>query len=435
MSLEIKISKGYIYNKHSVCLKVLENPTNNSIKCKCFVCGAEESYKVSDMKENKIITCKTCANGVKIGNEVNNTFVVERLAYRRKDTFTELDANANVPKVLYADIRCKKCNKLYVKTTADIKDNKVLKCRCSAGEINRVTAIKPEKEVKEKKISTNKNISGYVHSMEDNRKGFIEYEKRGDFLKTDTTSRVSATGQSVTRIILGTCIHCAGISEIKEKDWNSGNCKCKKCEVLGDNNKNIVKNINWVGHTIRNLKITKTTTGSDGVIKAEVKCLLCDATYTFNLVSVLNENELLCMACADTKILLNCTECGYPSIKTTQRALYRNRAEKTYLVCNNCKKQLELSELRYKHETETKFNSIRKQYRGLTLDKHLSGREGTASLFMFKEGYTGRDGKQYHTCMCEEHNKFLILNDDELLYYKHEFCADTRMQAYRPKKK
>ena len=431
MSLENGVVQGATYSHESAFLTVLENPTNNSVKCKCGVCGEENKYRVSDMKNNNIVACKSCAKGFKIGDIYNERFVLEYFWYTTEYAYTNVGIQRyKHKKVLCARLRCLKCNTSYAKQVAELKTGKTI--RCEKCELK--NTIKPEKIIKEKKEKKEKSLSGYVASIEEDRKTFNDYEKCGDFIRTDTASRRSKLGVSISNDIVAMCIKCAAVSHIKESEWKNGNCKCKKCGNIGDNSKNIIKNINWVGHTIRNLKIIKTRNDSDGVIKADIKCLLCGATYTFNLVSVLNECELLCIECADTKLEMRCLECGHNGITTTQRKLYRQEEGRTMFTCKHCKQLIDSSELLYKHEVETKFNSIRKQYKGLTLDKHISGREGIASLFLFKEGYTGRDGKQYNTCMCEEHNKFLLLNEDEINHYRHEFCADTRMQAYRPKK-
>ena len=48
---EKQFYKGTTYSNGGARLIVVDKPIKNSIKCKCILCGSEDNYKLSDLKE------------------------------------------------------------------------------------------------------------------------------------------------------------------------------------------------------------------------------------------------------------------------------------------------------------------------------------------------------------------------------------------------
>jgi hypothetical protein len=469
---------GKTYSHGAARLIVIDEPVKNSIKCRCEICGAVDNYKVSDLKESKVDGCKTCKQGLKVGDIKGDLEITEFLLRDRK---------------VHAKLKCTKCNTYYIHNINDVKSNNFvcstclknmtskefyekhkmiyngmeiidnatlngvdcykLQCtKCGKSFIHKVTDVessnyggcpicnkkvnKQDTKVKEKikKESTKKNLLGNIASFDkEPMLDLSRFRIAGDFIFTGTAMRASLTGASVRELLKGQCTHCGSTTVDTESYFSKHEFKCQKCNKINSDKRNIIENTNWVGYVRHNIEVVKVKKNSEGVLMADTKCLACGHEMTIPVITIMSEPELTCIKCGDTPIVVECPICHKNHIKTTLRKIYEKRDHVVGVLCG--KDTVPYSEIALQHETATRLENIRKRYKGYTLEERLPGHDDTPVIFKFRENYTGTDGNIYHTCMCEVHNKLMVLTDDEMRNYKHEYCADTRMMPYNPNKK
>lgn len=412
---------GTQYNNEEARLIAISEPIKNSIKCKCSICGAEESYKLSDLKEGKVTACKSCKQGIEIGDTIGGMTVVKHVIACNK---------------FGIQLRCTKCNKLFLHDVATIKSKgyQCPLCKRAEAQAKKESQLKIKPKETFRKEATKKNLLGNIASFD--REPVLDLSKYrvvGDFIFTGKVMRASATGVSVRELLKGQCMHCGSNTIESENYFSKNEYKCQKCNKINNDRRNIIENTNWVGYVRHNIEIVKTKKNSSGVLMADTKCLACGHEMTIPVVTIISEPELTCIKCGDTPITVECPLCHKNHIKTTLRRLYEKRDSKTMTLCGS--NTVPYSEIALQHETATRLENIRKRYKGYTLEERIPGHDETPAIFKFKENYTGTDGNVYHTCMCEVHNKLMVLTDDEIRSYKHEYCADTRMMPYNPNAK
>ena len=415
---------GITYSNDGARLIVVDEPVKNSIKCKCALCGAVDTYRLSDLRENKVVACKACKQGIEIGDNVGGLEVQKFTVHDNK---------------LKAIMHCSSCNKNLIHEIGLIK-SKGYRCPVCI-KVKKVMPVttKMVPTAKAKKEAAKKNLLGNIVSFDGTPSiDFSKYGMRGDFIFTGRLTRASKDGATVREVLRGQCTHCGGTTTESENYFVKHEYKCQKCSKINKDRRNIIENTNWVGYVRHNIEITKTKKDSNGVLIADTRCLACGHEMTIPVVTIFSEPALTCINCGDTPIVVECPLCHKSHIKTTLRKLYDRREAgksdssltKQGVFCG--KEVVEYSEILLQHETVMGLERIRKKYKGYTLDERIPGHDETPVIFKFKEGYIGTDGERYHTCMCEVHNKMMVLTDDEIRTYKHEYCADTRMMPYNP---
>lgn len=426
MSILNGVVKGAVYQVKAAKLLIEENPVKNSVKCRCLYCGDIDTYKVSMLTNSEVHVCKKCQGNLKIGKIYGETI--------KLNEFVVLQGRVG------AKLRCESCNRMFIHDVNLVKSKDYHCPICSPNkqkEFKDTPKIKPkqQKVIENKRKEKSSTLVGNIISAQiDEAKDFSCYKKKGDFIEVGKYTRRSKTGMSVQPMIKAQCVKCGQITQFKENNFNE-NSKCEKCDKLKESNKNILNNINWIGYTKNNMEVIEVVKDTDGVLKVKTKCLICESENVMPLVSFIYEKEIVCNNCADAKLNMICPLCKKPHISITPRNLYRVREETTYLACNNKKDKVPLTEIAMQHEMQVKLDTIRKKYKGYTLEQRFEGRGEIATILKFKEGYIGTNGEEYNTCMCLEHNKMMVLNDNEIMQYKHEYCADTRMIPYNPKKR
>lgn len=424
--MDKKIYMGSSYDIEAAHLVIIEEPFKNSIKCRCRICGAVDNYKLSDLKSSLVTACKTCRQGLSIGDTFD-TMEVKK--------FT---VNNNKFKVY---MHCTKCNKIFIHSISQIKSKGYCCPICgNQGESSNTKIEKPKKNIREDKNikeKNKKNILGNIASFENKPElDLTKFKRVGDFIFTGKTMSRSKTGSSLTDKIKGQCIHCGGTTTDTEKNFEKSEYKCKKCNIINSDKRNIIYNTNWVGYVRHNIEIVKTKKNSDGILMADTRCLACGHEMTIPVVTVVNEPELTCLKCGDTPVKMICPICRKPHIPTTMRKMYEQREDKMGFICKETNETVYASEIIAQHEILNRFDNIRKKYKGkgFNLLERISGHDNTPDIYKFEENYIGTDGLTYHTCMCGTHNKMMVLTDDEIRNYRHEYCADTRMMPYKPNK-
>lgn len=447
-----KTYEGQTYtNGSAVKLIAIGEPIKNSIECKCLICGEINSYKISDLKNNNILACKSCRAGLKIGDIIDTLEITGYTTINGKFSCRCACKKcgkefALQPAVLkQKGFKCRVCNKevqANTSTNTSAEPNKpfglgttpMIRPRVLAKAVARPAETKP-KPVEEPKSPKKapKNIVGNLNSFERHPRISQRYGTIGDFIFVEKEQRATKTGMRVNELLKGQCIHC-GCSTLKsEKDFEKDEYKCKKCNKIKEDKRNIIRNGNWVGYIKHNIEVVRTTVDSNGTVIADTKCLACGYEMSLPIVALLTEPDITCLNCGDTKIKMECPLCHKPHITTTLRNLYRVSESARYAPCPNRNEEVPYSEIVLEHESKTRLENIRKKYKGYTLAERIPAHEDVPELFKFQEGYTGTDGERYNTCMCSVHNKLMVLRDDEILAYKHEFCADPRMLPYNPK--
>ena len=368
-----------------------------------------------------MLACKNCKQGVNIGDKLGGLEVKGFTVHDNK---------------LKALMHCSSCDR---KLVHDIKliTTKGYSCPvCKKLSATQSSTVKTSVETSVKTKPTPKNLLGNIVAFEGTPEITIsKYGMKGDFIFTGTVLRPSRTGRSVSEYIRGQCTHCGGTTTESENYFKKHEYKCQKCNKINSDKRNIIENTNWVGYVRHNIEILKTKKDSNGVLMADTKCLACGHEMTIPVVTIFSEPALTCIKCGDTPIVVECPICNKNHIKTTLRRLYsarinEDKASKIGTMCGNT--IVEYSEILLQHETAMGLERVRKKYKGYTLDERIPGHDETPVIFKFKEGYIGTDGERYSTCMCEVHNKLMVLTDDEIRTYKHEYCADTRMMPYNP---
>lgn len=447
-----KTYDGQVYtNGNAVKLVAIGEPVKNSIECKCLICGETNSYKISDLKNNNILACKSCKAGLKIGDTINTLEITGYTTVNGKFSCRCTCKNcgkefALQPAVLkQKGFKCRVCNKTTQPSISqnisnelskpfELGSSPMIRPRAIARPAIKPVEVKQE-PVEEPKSSKKlpKNIVGNLNSFESKPKALMRYGTIGDFIFVDKEQRATKTGMRVNELLKGQCINC-GCSTLKsEKDFKKDEYKCKKCEKIKGDKRNIIRNGNWVGYTKHNIEVVRTTVDSNGTVIADTKCLACGYEMTLPIVALLTEPDITCLNCGDTKIKMECPLCHKPHITTTLRNLYKVSSSVRYAPCPNKNEEVPYSEIVLEHESKTRLENIRKKYKGYTLAERIPAHEQVPELFKFQEGYIGTDGEKYSTCMCSVHNKLMVLRDDEILTYNHEFCADPRMLPYNPK--
>lgn len=434
MSLLNGVVKGAVYQVKAAKLLIEEDPIKNSVKCRCLYCGDIDTYKVSMLSNGEVHVCKNCQGNLKIGKTYGETMKLNEFVV----------AQGKVG----AKMRCESCNKLFIHSM-DLVKSKGYHCpvcglskvkdgadKVKKSQSNKTEGDFPKIKPRQKKKAENQDILvGNITSVQTAElRDLSTYKKKGDFIEVDRFMRRSKTGASVQPMVKAQCVKCGQITQFRESQFNEKS-KCEKCNKLKDGNKNILNNINWIGYTKNNMEIIGVIKDTDGVLKAKTKCLICESENVIPLVSFIYEKEIICNNCADAKLNMICPLCKKPHINITPRNLYRIREETTYIACDNKRDRVPLTEIAMQHEMQVKLDTIRKRYKGYTLEQRFEGRGEIASILKFEEGYTGTDEQEYHTCMCLEHNKMMVLTDNEIMQYKHEYCAETRMIPYNPKKR
>lgn len=430
MSILNGVVKGAVYQVKAAKLLIVEDPVKNSVKCKCLYCGDVDTYKVSMLTNSEVHVCKNCQGNLKIGKIYGETI--------KLNEFVVIQGKVG------AKLRCEKCDKMFIHDVNIVKSkdyhcpicisNKQVQSVKEDINVSKIKSKQPKLEEKKKKEKEDVLVGNIISAQIDEVRDFSSYKKKGDFIEVGKYSRRSKTGMSVQPMVKAQCVKCGQITQFKESQFNE-NSKCEKCDKLKDSNKNILNNINWIGYIKNNMEVIGVIKDTDGVLKAKIKCLICESESIIPLVSFIYEKEIVCNNCADAKLNMICPLCKKPHINITPRNLYKIREETTYLACNNKKDKVALTEVAMQHEMQVKLDSIRKRYKGYTLEQRFEGRGEIATILKFKEGYIGTNGEEYNTCMCLEHNKMMVLNDNEIMQYKHEYCADTRMIPYNPKKR
>ena len=409
---------GQYYRNDCTNLLIMSEPNKNSIQCKCMLCGDVDTYKVSDLKNGTIIGCKKCKQGVNIGDTFGSLTITKFVI--RNNAFG-------------AYAKCNKCGKTFAHTINQIK-SKGYDCPC-CGKKQTVKKDVPKKIVAKTDKQVKKSLVGYVSNFDSEPElNLSKYTVMGDFIFVGTRAKRSATGAKVTFLERGECRYCGATTVDSKANFSKNEYKCKKCNIINSDKRNIIYNTNWVGYVRHNIEIVKTKKSSDGVLMADTRCLACGHEMTIPVVTVVNEPELTCLKCGDTPVKMICPICKKPHIKSTLRKLYEQREDQLKYMCTTTNETVPASEIVMQHEITTRLDNIRKRYKGYTLKERVPGRDGSPDIFKFEEHYTGTDGEIYHTCMCSVHNKLMVLTDDEIANYKHEFCAEARMIPYKPKK-
>lgn len=436
MSKILYTGNTYNNNGGTASLTAIEEPVKNSIKCRCNICGAIQGYKVSDLKEGNIAACKKCKQGIEIGDKIDSLVVTGYYVYN---------------KAFKIKCTCNKCNKQYM-YDADVLKSKRFKCvNCNnismpANKIGGAPYVKTaltrplikvgsnQENSKPVPIKKKGNVVGSIANFDTEPTMSEKFKTFGDFIFVSKKSKRSKTGQSIQELLVGQCVHCGCNTIDTEKNFKKYEYKCKKCDKISVDRINVVENTNWVGYVRHNLEIVKTRKDSNGVLMADTKCLACGNTATMPVISVVTEEELTCIKCGDTPIMVECPLCKKPHIRTKFRSLYAidESGGNRYFPCG--KDKVPVSEVVLQHETLARLDNIRKRYKGYELRERIPGHDGTPDIYKFTDNYTGTDNEVYHTCMCSTHNKLMVLTDDEIRNYKHQFCADTRMMPYKSKK-
>jgi len=265
-----------------------------------------------------------------------------------------------------------------------------------------------------KKIKNSRSILQGIGSKLDEIKSKPEYKKDFDSVKSFRSDCVVVDAQyndksSDSEIDLTlVCSRCGSILTYNRNMADiEKNCKC----TSGDKTPFVGKmHQNWVG-SIHNFLII---TYQEGYM-CDVKCHVCGAEHKdLSLYDVLQGK--CCCSCSYSVIDTECDDCGNFSAFKLKDVI---RGAK--LKCSECKKVLD---------------------RGLVLldisasDKRLSFKRlnsGTASLVPANDSnllreqqesplYIGRDGEKHYRAMCFEHNKSIILTEQEIQNYNHEYC-------------
>ena len=433
-------------------MTITKNPVANSVECKCNICGKVDTYKVSMLKNREVVICKSCKGNIELDKVYNGH--LKAVGY------------AVYNKVIVFVVECINCNKKFFFTKEKLLDKKTCCVKCGTKnniatdieakpevkkEVKRimprsVARLRKEQEENEKKLKESK-ISGAImraESAPDPLAYKSAYDMKGSFLIRKTANRVSATGARSTEQFTATCMKCGASFKKTKAELNRMNYCCTECESRTRDGRNIFKNINWVGFVKNNLEVVSTVVNSEGGVTCKLKCLTCakhvdDIKHAMidniPLVTLLDEkSEFICPFCADTILKVLCPLCGEAHIKTTTHKMYCNRDTNIGYKCTKIDKVVSREQILIYHETLASLDNLTSKYtNNYTLDCRIEGRGGFATILKFKEGYTGTDGNMYHTCMCAEHHKLLVLNDEEIRTYRHEYCADTRMMPYNPK--
>lgn len=226
------------------------------------------------------------------------------------------------------------------------------------------------------------------------------------------------------------CQTCFTTKMMRDKELWDFDGKCERCEQLREAKSVPLTSMDWVGYTTNCRRIQKVFV-RDNIKMASVQCLICGEIEEIALSTVITDSSMICKKCGSNKIMLSCPICGKPHIATTVKALYANSLNQTEIKCISSNEVVDREDLLYEHEFRIEMAYIKSRYKDKFKFKRRIKGDGTkASLIIFNEGYTGMDNKQYNSCMCTKHNRFLNLTDEEAENYQHEFCMDLRMQVY-----
>lgn len=201
---------------------------------------------------------------------------------------------------------------------------------------------------------------------------------------------------------------------------------CDKCEKIKNSKMIPLTKMDWVGYTTKCRTVVRTYENDQNIKMAEVKCLLCGNTEDIALASVITGDMDVCEKCAVKPLQLLCPVCQKVHLKNNLSGLYSE--VKSDIICMNENKKIPKDELLGEHEFRIRMQYIKSKYKNkFKFSRKTDGANDKAGLIVFDSGYTGRNGEEYHNCMCPQHNKFLCLTEQEIEEYRHDFCMNFRM--------
>lgn len=226
------------------------------------------------------------------------------------------------------------------------------------------------------------------------------------------------------------CAICGIAEEFNENSVLNNKCNCKHCAKLLKTKQQPIGSSDWTGYITKCRRVDRVYTTDNNIKMAEMRCLICNCVENIALISVIKDEIQVCDACATKQLVLNCPICEKNHLKNNLKGLYSE--VKSDIICINKNEKIPKEELVDEHDSRVRMQYITKKYRGrYTYKSRLRANGERAQLFIFNEGYIGTDKKEYSSCMCVEHNKFLCLTEEEQSSYCHEFCDNVRMIPYK----
>lgn len=270
----------------------------------------------------------------------------------------------------------------------------------------------PHIKSKLESIAKSSKLHKQVITIEERNKGYkcVGVDKKGTIVYTlaceSCGSLVTANRSNVN---LGGCEFCKS-----RKPWEYGKLK--------QNHVGEVHNCSMI-------------TGQDG-INCSIKCCFCGRLRdNVPLFDVLGGNYFC--DCSKASIIAEyldicCDDCFKPIKGVSLKDIISGKEVK----CESCGKDLtdtismELSMLDYKMSLREKIKMANASIQGGTKGRvKLTQPNKEINKDLITESkplYNGVDGKSYIRCYCKEHNKALLLSQQEVLNYNHEHCFDER---------
>ena len=245
------------------------------------------------------------------------------------------------------------------------------------------------------------------------------------------------------------CTKCYTIKAVTQTSWDSNKVtECNDCKTIGKRaevKQGYIRSNNWKGFIKNNLEVVSDLhKNSNGVDTVDVVCTTCgygqdvNNKFTLPLMTLIESPSIMCQRCCNAKIKLICPKCNKIHITTSAKAMYDRQykdIENTQIGCPETNSYVRLPEAIWQHNTILKMNAIKNQFKKnfefMGVETTLSGDE----LIRLNSSYVGRDGETYTTYYCHKHGKYVVLKENEVGTYSHDYCMDTRMKEYNKNSK
>lgn len=403
------------------------------IRCKCNVCGYETVYNNKHDLAKSETPCEMCKVYKMLDKDNKGD-------YKPKKCLMYRDSNDGQLKI-HVECHCAKCNSVKILSLEDYKLYKdKLKCdKCGKDQSQK---MKPAKRVSsvQKVIEQDKNrklgeTPNYRYMWND-QDGI---EERVWINNTDVgreSKNLKVIGAVQKRNTLRAFCVCKDCNKTGHYDFSNVRSKktyctfCRTPEAKAFHNKTEDSMEDFKGNVYNGMMIKKWYRQDDDY-RCIVKCCSCGEETEQDLYMV-KECKVFCNNCISVdnigknrnakKASIICDKCGYVIENVTYRDLYSGNY--SHKKCPACKNNIDLTAERGFRDSDIQLRNNLNPYLGKGLN--LSRVYGIKQLAVFGEAFKNRDGEICYNCLCMGCNKELVLTQEQIDDFKHQYCNDDK---------
>lgn len=193
--------------------------------------------------------------------------------------------------------------------------------------------------------------------------------------------------------------------------------------------------------------------GKSSIKMLKLQCMECGEIFlnkSIPAIAFIN-TDITCLKCQNKKVTIRCNKCnGIIKCNSTyddgrmkhkvkhdlDRISLLKYSCNGELICDTCGIKVDPNLVFMKYEQDFINDFVGNKIKGHRLFdiRSIRNKENNSTLMVFSDKYTGTDDLEYRTCMCKQHAKWLVLNEEEMEVYNHEFCGESMMLEYKEAK-